>query len=128
MTAARVRTELGTWLRANVGTDSPRVDDILLAVYEAFANAAEYAYVEYTTPGTVDVQAKFDAEADTLTVIVTDHGRWKQPQIDSTDPAHRLRGRGIPLMKALASEASIRTTGVGTQVQLTWRGLLGVAS
>ncbi|MCV7227908.1 ATP-binding protein [Mycolicibacterium komossense] len=127
MTAARVRTELGTWLRTRFADDE-RVDDILLAVYEAFANAAEYAYLEHAAPGTVDVLARIDPQANTLTVTVTDHGHWRQPRIDHTDPAHQLRGRGIPLMKALASEASIRTTGLGTQVQLTWRHLLGATS
>ncbi|CAN5191601.1 ATP-binding protein [soil metagenome] len=126
-TAARVRKELGTWLRARC-TDGERVDDILLAVYEAFANAAEYAYLEHAGAGTVDVLASLDADTDTLTVTVTDHGHWRQPRIDdATDPAHSLRGRGIPLMKALTTEASIRTSGLGTQVQLTWQGLLRMA-
>ena len=124
-TAARVRTELGVWLRGRC-TDEERVDDILLAVYEAFANAAEYAYLEHSGPGTVDVLASLDADTDTLTVTVTDHGHWRQPRVDA-DPAHSLRGRGIPLMKALTTEASIRTSAVGTQVQLTWQGLVRMA-
>jgi anti-sigma regulatory factor (Ser/Thr protein kinase) len=118
--------ELGTWLRARC-TDEERVDDIMLAVYEAFANAAEYAYLEHAGVGTVDVLAELDADSDTLTVTVTDHGQWRQPHVDTKDPAHSLRGRGIPLMKALTTEASIRTSGLGTQVQLTWQGLLRVA-
>lgn len=124
-TAAQVRADLGVWLRARAFTDTARIDDILLAVYEAFANAAEYAYLEHTSPGTVDVQADFDSHADTLTVTITDQGQWRQPRSEPGDPAHRFRGRGIPLMRALASEASIRTTAIGTQVRLTWRGLLG---
>jgi serine/threonine-protein kinase RsbW len=124
-TAARVRTELGHWLRTRCA-DEERVDDIMLAVYEAFANAAEYAYLGHTGPGTVDVLAALDTDADTLTVTVTDRGHWRQPRIENTDPAHQLRGRGIPLMKALASEASIRTSGGGTQVRLTWQGLTKV--
>jgi serine/threonine-protein kinase RsbW len=125
MTAALVRTELGCWLRTGVATDEELVDDILLAVYEAFANAAEYAYLGHITPGTVDVLARVDTDADTLTVIVTDRGRWRPTHSEPGDPARRLRGRGIPLMKALASDASIETTANGTEVSLTWRGLLG---
>lgn len=125
-TAARVRMELGNWLRARCADDE-RVDDIMLAVYEAFANAAEYAYLEHAGVGTVDVLAHLDADTDTLTVTVTDHGRWRQPHVENIDPAHSMRGRGIPLMKALSTEASIRTSGLGTQVRLTWQGLLRMA-
>jgi serine/threonine-protein kinase RsbW len=121
--AARVRAELDGWLRAQVATDAARVNDVLLAVYEGLANAAEYAYLGCSTPGTVDVHAHLDSCADVLTVTVTDHGRWQTPLLDPTNPAHRLRGRGIPLMKALASDTSIRTTTAGTQVHLTWTGL-----
>jgi serine/threonine-protein kinase RsbW len=125
-TAALVRSELGHWLRSTVVNHDQQVDDVLLAVYEAFANATEYAYLQHTTPGTVDVQARLDTDTDTLTVTVTDQGHWRPPQFETGDPAQRLRGRGIPLMKALASDASIRTTATGTEVCLTWRGLLAV--
>jgi serine/threonine-protein kinase RsbW len=121
--AARVRAEMDRWLRAHVVTDGALVNDVLLAVYEGLANAAEYAYLGSPTPGTIDVQAHLDSDADALTVTVTDHGRWQTPRFDPNDPAHRLRGRGIPLMKALANDASIRTTTAGTQVRLTWIGL-----
>jgi serine/threonine-protein kinase RsbW len=126
-TAARVRVELGTWLRARSVNDD-RVDDILLAVYEAFANAAEYAYREQAAPGTVDVEARLDDDADTLVVTVIDQGHWHKRRPMSADPAHDLRGRGIPLMKALTSDASIRNTSDGTRVELTWRGLSQVNS
>jgi serine/threonine-protein kinase RsbW len=121
--AARVRAELAGWLRAQVATDAARVNDVLLAVYEGLANAAEYAYLGCSTPGTFDVLAHFHSCADELTVTVTDRGHWRTPSFDPTDPAHRFRGRGIPLMKALASDTSIRTTTAGTQVHLTWTGL-----
>jgi anti-sigma regulatory factor (Ser/Thr protein kinase) len=121
--AARVRAELDGWLRAQVATDAARVSDVLLAVYEGLANAAEYAYLGCSRPGTFDVHAHLDSCADELTVTVTDHGRWRTPSFDTTDPAQRVRGRGIPLMKALASDTSIRTTTAGTQVRLTWTGL-----
>jgi anti-sigma regulatory factor (Ser/Thr protein kinase) len=126
-TAALLRRELGKWLRASVGAEEERVDDILLAVYEAFANAAEYAYRQHTALGTVDVHARLDSDADTLTVTITDQGHWRPPQSESGDPKYRLRGRGIPLMKALASDASIRATAMGTEVNLTWRGLRGAS-
>jgi serine/threonine-protein kinase RsbW len=122
-TAALLRAELGHWLRAGVATDDEQVDDILLAVYEAFANAAEYAYLGNSVPGTVDVLARVDTDVDTLTVTITDRGHWRAAPSEPGDPAHRLRGRGIPLMKALAGDASIRTTAMGTVVTLTWRGL-----
>jgi len=55
---------------------------VLLAVNEAIANAAEFAYVDSRQPGTLDVDATYDADSGTLAVTVNDHGRWpdKVPQ------------------------------------------------
>ncbi len=67
------------------------------------------------------MRAAYDADSDTLAVTVDDRGRWRQKV-----PAQRsaqMRGRGIPLMEALADEAAIARTPQGTRVTLVWTGL-----
>ena len=67
----------------------------------------------------MDVRAAYDPDSDTLAVTVNDHGRWRQ----HGSPAELARGRGIPLMRALADTARIDGPPHGTQVTLTWRHL-----
>lgn len=117
--AARTRAEFGAWLNRYFSLCADRFSDLLLAVNEAIANAAEFAYVDAAQRGTVDVRAAYDGDADTLAVTVDDRGRWRQKV---AGPRHR-RGRGIPLMEALADEAAIDHTPQGTRVTLTWTGL-----
>lgn len=119
--AARTRAEFGAWLNRYFSLCADRFSDLLLAVNEAIANAAEFAYVDAAQRGTVDVSATYDGDADTLAVTVDDRGRWRQKV---AGPRHRqMRGRGIPLMEALADEAVIDHTPQGTRVTLTWTGL-----
>ena len=61
------------------------------------------------------MQARYDADDGMLLVDVSDYGTWRQP-----DPTDRfsIRGRGIPLMRALADRATISPLPTGTQVQL----------
>ncbi|UXA09163.1 ATP-binding protein [Mycobacterium sp. SMC-2] len=119
--AARARAEFALWLETHFTLDSDRFSDLLLAVNEAIANAAEFAYCDTSQRGTVDVSASYDRRSDTLTVTVDDRGRWRQQL-----PARyhqQLRGRGIPLMRALAGEVTIDRTPHGTRVTLTWTEL-----
>jgi serine/threonine-protein kinase RsbW len=98
---------------------------MLLAVNEAIANAAEFAYIDAAQRGTMDVSAAYDGNSDTLAVTVSDRGRWRQ-NVSSPVTAGRgypVRGRGIPLMRALADEAIIDGTPDGTYVKLTWTHL-----
>lgn len=119
--AARTRAEFGAWLSRYFSLCADRFSDLLLAVNEAIANAAEFAYVDATQRGTVDVRAAYDADSDTLAVTVDDRGRWRQ-QVPAQRSA-QMRGRGIPLMEALADEAAITRTPQGTRVTLVWTGL-----
>ena len=116
--AALARAEFGVWLERYFSLDDDRFSDLLLAVNEAIANAAEFAYVDAAERGTVDVRAAYDGDSDTLAVIVDDRGRWRQKK-----PVHyqqQMRGRGIPLMEALADDVAIDRTPQGTRVTLTW--------
>jgi anti-sigma regulatory factor (Ser/Thr protein kinase) len=113
--AGQVRDEFAGWLRARVGLDDVRFSDVVLDVKEALANVADFAYRQQQGTGTVDVEAVQDRAAATLAVTITDQGCWREP-----DPAKqgRARGRGIPLMRALADEVTIDTSALGTTVCL----------
>ena|ERR1700753_3458623 len=119
--AARARAELRRWLDRHFTLGPDRVSDLLLAVNEAIANAAEFAYLETSQRGTIDVSATYDVDSDTLAVTVNDRGRWHEAVSEPT--LHGYRGRGIPLMRALADEATINPTPQGTHVTLTWTHL-----
>jgi two-component sensor histidine kinase len=119
--AAQTRAEFGAWLERHFTLGAERFNDLLLAVNEAIANAAEFAYVDATQRGTVDVSAAYDGDSDTLAVTVDDRGHWRQSV--PVPPQQQRRGRGISLMRALADEVIISRTPQGTQVQLTWTDL-----
>ncbi len=116
--AARTRAEFGIWLERHFTLGAERFSDLLLAVNEAIANAAEFAYADASQRGTVDVSAAYDGDSDTLAVTINDRGRWRQSV--PVQRQRQLRGRGIPLMRALADEVTIDRTPHGTHVTLTW--------
>ncbi len=117
---AQAREDFAQWLKRFFAVDAVRFSDLVLAINEALANAAEFAYLLSERPGTIDMQAAYHPAEQKLTVEVCDRGRWRTPQ---SDPPPRTRGRGIPLMEALADEAAINTSAHGTRVQLSWRDI-----
>lgn len=119
--AARTRTEFRVWLERHFTLGAERFSDLLLAVNEAIANATEFAYADGSRNGTVDVSAAYDDESDTLAVTINDHGRWRDDGSAQRRPERR--GRGIPLMRALADEVALDRTSQGTNVTLTWTDL-----
>jgi serine/threonine-protein kinase RsbW len=119
--AARTRAEFGVWLERHFDLGAERFSDLLLAVNEALANATEFAYADAARNGTVDVTAAYDGTSDTLAVRVNDRGRWRHST--SEQRQHQLRGRGIPLMRALTDKVTIDRTPHGTHVTLTWTDL-----
>ncbi|MBU8817175.1 ATP-binding protein [Mycolicibacterium goodii] len=118
--AAQLRREFSEWLGAHLTLDPVKASDVVLAVNEALANAAEFAYSNASQPGVMHVRAEYDTAADTLTVVVADEGAWRIGDTDHKNPA---RGRGIPLMHALSDRAVIDATPSGTQVRLQWHNL-----
>jgi anti-sigma regulatory factor (Ser/Thr protein kinase) len=111
---AGTREELGRWLQHQFHLSSIRLNDVILAGYEALA--AEYAYLDAGAPGPVTVRAVHDPVQSALTLTVADRGRWRP-----FDPANAsARGRGISLMKGLADQASIDTSTRGTTVRLVF--------
>jgi anti-sigma regulatory factor (Ser/Thr protein kinase) len=49
--AAEIRREFSNWLRRHFMLDATKASDMVLAVNEAMANAAEFAYVRASSQG-----------------------------------------------------------------------------
>lgn len=116
--AAQLRDEFAGWMTQQLALDPEKTADIVLAVNEALANAAEHAYLHSARPGPMHLQAEHDPELATLTVRVTDEGRWhlKDPAM-APNPG---RGRGTLLIRALTDRSVVDSTSTGTEVLLQW--------
>ena len=115
--AAQMRQEFSVWLKRYFALDATKISDVVLAVNEALANAAEFAYSAVEHPGAMHLLADYDTCAAILTVTVTDEGAWR----NGDDKRKQIsRGRGIPLMEALADRTTIDSSPTGTRVCLEW--------
>ncbi|WP_328617359.1 SpoIIE family protein phosphatase [Amycolatopsis sp. NBC_00355] len=110
---ASTRHWLRAWL-ADAELDPDLAQDVLVAAGEACANAVEHAYV---SGGGANAHLSASLTGARLVVTITDRGRWKQPPPDN----HVLRGRGVPMMEALADAVTVRRASEGTTVTLEWR-------
>lgn len=90
--------------------DDERTFALITAVGEAMANAVEHAYDG--TGGNVRVRVSHDGGVFVATI--EDFGRWKPAQ------KREERGRGLPLMRALADAVEIRTDQQCTTLSLRW--------
>jgi serine/threonine-protein kinase RsbW len=115
--AAQLRHEFCLWLKRYFALDETKVSDMVLAVNEALANAAEFAYTTAEQAGSMSLLADYDTDTSVLSVTVSDEGAWR---IADGENKKISRGRGIPLMQALADRASIDSTPSGTRVRLEW--------
>ena len=111
-----VRTDVQRWLETH-GIDDDRCQDITLATYEALANSVEHAYCTDASRDadacTVTLHAVV-TDSRTVAVDVADHGRWMDREDDPR------RGRGLPLIHALADHATVDTSPRGTVVAMRW--------
>ena len=92
------------------------IRDISIALSEACANAVEHA------TGTTEYEVTLDVNGDRFTAMVTDQGQGlDEATLSATMPGPtEARGRGLPLMRALADDATFTVQpGIGTTVQLT---------
>jgi serine/threonine-protein kinase RsbW len=121
--AAQLRQEFSLWLKRSFALDPTKVSDVVLAVNEALANAAEFAYSTADHPGEMHLLADYDTGLARLRVTVADEGVWRIPAGGKKSIS---RGRGIPLMQALADRATIESTPAGTQVHLEWKHVAAV--
>jgi serine/threonine-protein kinase RsbW len=119
---AELRHSLGRWA-SEIGMPAERREELVLAAYEALANSVEHAYhgvggsdgVDGSAAGEVHLHATRGPDG-AIVVTVTDHGRWKAPT-----PSGGLRGRGIPIIRALADHTRITSGDTGTTVTMTWQ-------
>jgi len=107
-----VRRVVRRWAAA-AELSGEQVQDLELAVYEALSNVLDHAYPA-RGGGVFDLHAVQDSDA--VTVTVTDHGHWRPP----ANPASTLRGRGLSLIKKLATDFELRLRPTGTVVWMRW--------
>ena len=106
------RARLAAWASA-AGLAPDVVEDVVLAGYEAMANAVEHAYPS----GRRHVAVRATCTSDGFAVVsVRDRGRWRPPP---ADPG--FRGRGLVLIRAVAHEVEIEHGDAGTSVRMRWR-------
>ena len=101
-----LRHLLRRWLSGR-GAGADELYDITVAVQEAAANAVEHAYA----PGPAAFTVEAEDSDGTITVVVTDRGRWREARGEH-------RGRGLPLMRELMESVDVRQAGDGTSVVL----------
>ncbi len=90
-----------------------RLADVRLAVSEACANAVIHAYPE-GSPGLLDFE--LSARAETLEIVVRDHGSGMMPRTDS--PGF---GVGLPLIASVADGLELANRdGGGTEVRMSF--------
>ena len=107
---ARVRRVVDRVAKAH-GLSPEASFDLKLAASEAVANALRHG-----SEGELAVGVALDRLDDAIEVEVQDHGNFNPEPVD--DPE---RGRGIPLMLALADEVEFTSTEAGTRVRIRKR-------
>jgi serine/threonine-protein kinase RsbW len=111
-TAKNATALRGTFHRwAETLVDHDTADDLTLAVYEALINAAEHAFTTQKAPGSVWLHATI--ADDQVLITITDNGTWRSP-----DNLPGYRGRGLPLIHQLTTQAHLQLDPQGTTVRL----------
>jgi serine phosphatase RsbU (regulator of sigma subunit)/anti-sigma regulatory factor (Ser/Thr protein kinase) len=108
------REALRLWLAA-APVDEMTAHDVVLATWEACANATEHSLSES------GFRLRVALVGDTIRVVVEDEGSWLPPS------ARPDRGRGLQLMRALMSSVEVDPGPHGTRVALERRLLVPVA-
>ena len=100
-----LRTSFGRWLERGAIPDTDR-RDLVLAMWEASANAIEHA--QDPTAAFVHVEATLSG--DRVRVEISDTGHWREPH-ERPD-----RGLGLRLMKSLMTSLVVHPNASGTTV------------
>lgn len=111
--AREVRAPLRAWL-SEIGADDVDVMIVVQILCEFVENSFEHGYRSAPTDH-IKVEAVLDDQG-LVHASVSDHGRWKPP---SADPG--MRGRGLMLADALATESRIVGTDNGTTASISHR-------
>jgi anti-sigma regulatory factor (Ser/Thr protein kinase) len=102
-----VRSALRRWLR-RAGVDEAASADVVVAVWEACANAVEHPL----RPRARELVVEADALASTVSVAVRDSGHWRPPE-ERPD-----RGLGLTLVSGLMDDVLIERRPQGTEVRM----------
>jgi serine/threonine-protein kinase RsbW len=108
-----IRRYLASWAQ-RIGVSADHVHEVILTTYEAMDNVVTHAYPHGN--GTFDVHAVYRPDQGYISVTVSDRGHWRRWQVN---PA-RHGGRGLRLIKALATHASVDPRAEGTTVRMSW--------
>ena len=92
----------------NAGIDEEMIFAMLTGIGEAVANAIEHAYRDRIGLLRVDVRPTEQG----VRATVEDFGCWRPPAVAET------RGRGLPIMRAVASGVEIQTRADSTKISL----------
>jgi serine/threonine-protein kinase RsbW len=111
---AVIRHELRRWV-APLGLSGDEIDDLVLAVDEAVANAVRHAYPA-DLPG--DVELTLWTEGEALCIEITDHGSWRMQETVTGDSRG---GRGMLLMQHMVETVLVHFDGRGSRVLLRHR-------
>ena len=112
--AREVRGPLRAWL-SDIGADNVDVMIIVQILCEFVENSFEHGYRSSSTTDRIEVGAMLDDQG-MVHASVIDRGQWKTP---SADPG--MRGRGLMLADALATDSRIVGTDTGTIASITHR-------
>ncbi len=105
---APLRAELGAWLERH-GVGPAARADIALAVGEGLTNAVEHAYLDGPAG---EVTITVELQDDSVEVRIRDKGAWRLRSPKGN------RGRGLPIMSAIATHLDRSTTDDGTELTL----------
>ncbi|RSM79716.1 ATP-binding protein [Amycolatopsis sp. WAC 01375] len=108
--AAALRDLLAKWALER-GLPRELAEDLKLTSYEAMTNVVRHAYPDGTDANVMTITAAH--EDGRLKITVADEGRWR-------DGRRPDGGRGLPIIRAFAPEASVTSTPTGTIVRLAW--------
>ena len=97
-------------MRAAIPADV--MEEIVLAIGEACANAIDHAYRDH--PGDLTVELKLRS-SDEVQAEIRDDGQWRDEGLAST------RGRGMTLMRELMDTVDVRPSASGTTVVMRRR-------
>jgi anti-sigma regulatory factor (Ser/Thr protein kinase) len=107
----QMRAQLGVWL-SDLGAEPDLRNDVLLAAWEACANAVEHAQ----GPASATFSLHADRNGQMLRLRIADTGRWRAAATGAAD-----RGLGLPLMRGLMDRVDIVHDAGGTVVVLERR-------
>ncbi|GAA4539891.1 ATP-binding protein [Pseudonocardia xishanensis] len=110
---AGLRSVVSTWARG-VGLPADVLVDLLLAVGEAAANVVDHAY-RSGPPGPLEVElgVRPRGRGRVVAARIVDRGRWRPSDVSGRD-----RGRGLPMIRALAQHLDVAARPNGTEVSL----------